>query len=60
MCTLLKQLYLVFEAACQGQEKVEKCRSHCSNLYLTFFLFHQADKEALLSFNPKVFQALFL
>ncbi|KAL7312154.1 hypothetical protein PS15m_007952 [Mucor circinelloides] len=39
MCRLLKQVYQVFEAACQGQEK--------------------ADREALIQFNPTVFEALF-
>lgn len=39
MCRLLKQVYQVFEAACQGQEK--------------------ADRDALIQFNPTVFEALF-
>ncbi|KAI7890013.1 uncharacterized protein EV154DRAFT_564793 [Mucor mucedo] len=40
MCGTLKQLYKVFEAACQGQEI--------------------ADKEALIAYNPSVFEPLFL
>ncbi|KAI7903912.1 uncharacterized protein BX663DRAFT_505671 [Cokeromyces recurvatus] len=39
MCQLLKELYRIFEAACQGQEK--------------------ADKDALVAFNPSVFEPLF-
>ncbi|KAL9559956.1 hypothetical protein MBANPS3_000176 [Mucor bainieri] len=39
MCQLLKQVYQVFEAACQGQET--------------------ADRQALIQFNPTVFEALF-
>ncbi|KAF1796877.1 hypothetical protein FB192DRAFT_1452449 [Mucor lusitanicus] len=39
LCQLLKQVYRVFEAACQGQDT--------------------ADREALIQFNPTVFEALF-
>ncbi|RCI04824.1 hypothetical protein CU098_012694 [Rhizopus stolonifer] len=39
MCDDIKQVYQVFEAACQGQ--------------------HKLDQEALLSFNPTLFQPLF-